>query len=127
LGVNERAYFLGFIDEATKLAAIDSSIALILPSIADYVEVYPGVISEAWAREKAVIASNVGGIPYRIKDHFNGLLVEAANPKLLAASMLELINDEHFAIKLGLNGRSEVSSWEQIAAKSIELYTHASR
>ena len=46
-----------------SIKALDLSIALILPSIADYVEVYPMVISEALTREKPVIASKVGGTP----------------------------------------------------------------
>ena len=122
LRVSERTYCLGFVDEETKMAAIDSSVALILPSIADYVEVYPGVISEAWAREKPVIASNVGGIPYRVKDHLNGLLVPPSNPKRLSQAMLELITKKSVAQEMGIAGRSEVHTWESIADKSIVLY-----
>jgi glycosyltransferase involved in cell wall biosynthesis len=62
LGVRDRVYVLGYVDEKTKMQALDSAIALVLPSIADYVEVYPMVISEAWARERPVIASRISGI-----------------------------------------------------------------
>lgn len=123
LGVKERTYALGFVDEASKIAAIDSSVALVLPSVADYVEVYPGVISEAWAREKPVIASNVGGIPFRVRDHVNGLLVKPSNPEMLANSMLEILDNPSLAKELGGAGKFDVFSWEVIAKKSIELYS----
>ena len=77
-----------------SIKALDSSIALLLQSIADYVEVYPMVISEAWAREKPVIASKVGGTPYRIKQNVNGVLVDLLDPKMLAEAMLKIAHDD---------------------------------
>ena len=125
LCVRERTYILGFVDEQSKMAAIDSSVALVLPSIANYVEVYPGVISEAWARRKPVIASNVGGIPYRLRDHINGLLIEPSNPIKLAEAMSQLTSNDVLAREMGINGRSEVLSWEDIAKKSLNLYAQS--
>ena len=77
-----------------SIKALDSSIALILQSIADYVEVYPMVISEALTREKPVIASKVGGVPYRVKQNVNGVLVDLLDPKMLAEAMLKIAHDE---------------------------------
>ncbi len=122
IGVKDRIYMLGYVGEETKIQALDSATALVLPSIADYVEVYPMVISEAWAREKPVIASKVGGIPYRIRNRVNGILVEPSNPKTLADAMLELINNGTLAKEMGRNGKKDVFSWKEIAMKSIELY-----
>lgn len=122
LGVSNRVYILGFVDEKIKINMIDFSVALVLPSVADYVEVYPGVISEAWAREKPVIASNIGGIPYRVKDGVNGILVAPANPKILSDAMLKLIRHPELAKKMGGNGKTDVLTWGTIAKKSIEVY-----
>lgn len=122
IGVKDRTYVLGFVSEATKIEAIDAAVALILPSIANYVEVYPGVISEAWARGKPVIASSVGGVPSRVKDHINGLLVSPSNPRLLAEAMMEIVRNTKLAEEMGRNGESDVFSWKTIACKSIELY-----
>lgn len=127
LGVKNRIHILGYVDEATKIEAIDSTVALVNPSITDSVEVYPGVISEAWAREKPVIASAVGGIPYRVKQHVNGVLVDPSNPKMLADAMLELVNNKGLAKLMGKNGKTEVFSWIEIANKSIELYKNAGK
>ena len=60
LGVKDNVVFLGYVDEKTKIGALDASIALVLPSVCNYVEVFSIVISEAWARNKPVIASAVG-------------------------------------------------------------------
>jgi glycosyltransferase involved in cell wall biosynthesis len=122
LGVNDKVYYLGYVDEKTKIEALDSAVALVLPSIADYVEVYPMVISEAWARERPVIASMVGGIPYRVKQGVNGLLINPSDPKMLADVMMKIGNNEELADDLGRTGRKEVFSWREIAAKSIQLY-----
>lgn len=122
ISVKDRVYMLGYVDEETKMKALDSATALILPSIADYVEVYPMVISEAWAREKPVIASKVGGIPYRVKQDVNGILVDPSDPKMLAEAMLKVAHDDKLAKEMGRNGRKDVFSWKEIAMKSIQLY-----
>jgi len=121
IGVRDKVYALGYVDEETKIRALDSAVALILPSITDYVEVYPMVISEAWARRKPVIASKVGGIPYRIRDGVNGLLFELSSPESLAEAMSELLDDE-LSGKMGVNGREDVLSWREVAVKSVKLY-----
>lgn len=124
LGVSHRTYMVGYVDETTKIQAIDSAVALVNPSIADHVEVYSVVISEAWAREKSVIVSNVGELAYRVKQDVNGILVEPSNPKMLADAMLALVNNDKLAKGMGRRGRADVYTWETIAAKSIELYNH---
>jgi len=122
LGVRGRVYALGYVDEETKIKALDSAVALVLPSVADHVEVYSIAISEAWARRKPVIASRVGEIPYRVKHGVNGILVDPSDPKALAEAMLEVARDDELADKMGRNGRKDVFSWREIAEKSIQLY-----
>jgi glycosyltransferase involved in cell wall biosynthesis len=122
LGVEDRVYYLGYVDERTKIEALDSAVALVLPSIADHVEVYSIVTSEAWAREKPVIASKVGEMPYRVRQGVNGLLVEPLNPKALAEAMARLAEDKGLAEEMGRNGRREVFSWREVAEKCVQLY-----
>ena len=122
LGVKDRTHVLGYVDEETKIQAIDASIAVVLPSVADYVEVYPGVMSEAWARGKAVIASDVGGNTYRIKHGHNGLLCERSNPQALGTALTKLVGDKKLAEAMGRHGKVAVHSWADIAEKSIEFY-----
>jgi glycosyltransferase involved in cell wall biosynthesis len=122
IGVKRRVYYLGYVDEKTKIEALDSATALVLPSLADHVEVYSIVISEAWAREKPVIASKIGEIPYRVKQGVNGLLVNPSDPRMLAEAMLKLANEEELAEEMGRNGRKNVFSWREVAVKSLQLY-----
>jgi glycosyltransferase involved in cell wall biosynthesis len=126
LGVDKNILFLGFVDEEVKIGAIDGSLAVIVPSISDYVEVYPMVISEAWARSKPVIATKVGGIPYRVKHMFNGLLVPPKDPKALAEAITLLANDKELGIKLGAEGRKSVMTWDEIAFRMLDIYKEKS-
>ncbi|WP_440059998.1 glycosyltransferase family 4 protein [Thermogladius sp. 4427co] len=123
LGVEGNVLFLGFVNEKTKIGAIDSSIALVLPSICDYVEVYSLVVSEAWARGKPVIASSVGEIPYRVKHMVNGLLVPPRNPKALAETIIAIAQDKKLSRKLGLEGKKQVVVWDEVISKLLVLYT----
>lgn len=124
IGVRDRVYILGYVNEEDKIWAIDSAVALVLPSIANHVEVYSLVISEAWARRKPVIGTNVGEVPYRIVHGLNGLIVNPSDPVALAKAMMKLVNDDELAAKMGEHGKNAVHSWSVIARKSIELYKH---
>jgi len=116
--------FLGYVDEKTKIGALDASIALVLPSICNYVEVFSIVISEAWARNKPVIATAVGEIPYRVKHMINGLLIPPKNPQKLAEAIITLLNDENLRTKLGTEGRRNILTWSEIATKIISIYKY---
>jgi len=121
-GIERSVLFLGFVDEETKIGAIDGSVATVIPSICDYVEVYPMIISEAWARSKPVIATRVGGIPYRVKHMINGLLVSPKDPKALAEAIMTLMHDKELGVKLGSEGRKSILTWEEIAVKNMDAY-----
>ncbi|NAZ35070.1 MAG: glycosyltransferase [Pyrobaculum sp.] len=123
LGVDDKVHFLGFVDEETKIGAIDAATAVVIPSISNYVEVYPMAITEAWARGKPVIATKVGGIPYRVKHMGNGVLVPPRDPKALAEAIMLLANDKELAKKLGAEGRRDVHTWEEIIETLMHIYT----
>jgi len=122
LGIESNVVFLGHVDEKTKIGALDASIALVLPSICSYVEVFSIVTSEAWARNKPVIATTVGEIPYRVKHMINGLLVPPKDHKALAEAMITLLQNKELVTRLGAEGRKEVMTWSEVAAKMLEIY-----
>lgn len=62
------------------------------------------VLIEAMACGKAVIASNVDGIPMLVKDGENGLLFHSENVFELAAKIDLLLSDEKLRSQLGENG-----------------------
>ena len=122
LGVDDKVHFLGFVDEETKIGVIDAATAVVIPSISNYVEVYPMAITEAWARGKPVIATKVGGIPYCVRHMENGVLVPPRDPKALAEAILLLANDKELAKKLGAVGRRDVHTWEEIIETLMHIY-----
>jgi len=69
------------------LAACD---LLVLPSVS---EALPTVIMEAAAARKAVIATNVGGVPELVEDGKTGVLVPPGDGDSLADAILQLIFD----------------------------------
>ncbi len=122
LGVKDHIVFLGYVDEETKIGAIDGSLGVVIPSVSSYVEVYPMAVSEAWARGKPVIATSVGGIPYRVRHLVNGLLVPPRDPKSLAEAVVTLASDKTLSTRLGNIGRSSIMTWDEIANKITEVY-----
>ena len=125
LGVEKNIVFTGYLDEETKISALDASLALVLPSICNYAEAFSIVTSEAWARGKPVIASAVGEMPYRIKHLVNGLVVPPRDPKALAEAIILIANDEKLAHILGNEGRKNVVTWSEIVKKLIDIYKKA--
>jgi glycosyltransferase involved in cell wall biosynthesis len=122
LGVDKDVLFMGFVDDGTKIDAIDGSLAVVVPSVCDYVEVYPMIVSEAWARGKPVIATRVGGIPYRVKHMVNGLLVPPKDPKALAEAIIMLAKNRELATRLGVEGKKEVMTWSEVAVQMLNMY-----
>lgn len=122
LGVEKSIMFLGFVDESTKIGALDASIALVLPSICNYVEAFSLAITEAWARHKPVIATAIGEIPYRVKHMVNGLLVPPKNSRAIAEAIVRIASDKNLAARLGSEGRKNIYSWSEIVNKLISIY-----
>lgn len=122
LHVDKNIIFTGFVDEETKIGALDASIALILPSINNYTEVFSIAITEAWARCKPVIASAVGEIPYRVKHMVNGFLVPPRDSKALAEAIITLVDDKKLGERLGVNGRENITTWNEVIRRLLELY-----
>lgn len=122
LGVLNRVHLLGYLDEKTKINAIDSSEALIIPSVSDYVETFSLVMSEAWARCTPVIASEIGELPYRIRKNKAGILFEPSNPKSLASAMKRILNKNYERVIRENEIRKNIMSWKQVVEKLDKLY-----
>jgi len=100
LGIAPACRFLGARNDVHDvMAAMD---VFVLPSLN---EGLPMAILEAMALGKAVIASNVGGLPEVIRHRETGLLVPAGDPRALAAACLELSQHREWAGRLGAQAR----------------------
>jgi glycosyltransferase involved in cell wall biosynthesis len=88
----------------------------------------PGVVREAMTRERAVVATAVGGNPDMVVDGENGLLVKPGDPDALAAAMARLLDDPDLRGRLGRAGLRSVEELtaDRVAAQFETLY-HRSR
>jgi glycosyltransferase involved in cell wall biosynthesis len=122
LGIKNKVLFTGFVDEDIKIGTIDASIGLVLPSISDYVKSFSLAITEAWAREKPVIASAVGEIPYRVEHMVNGFLIRPRDAKALTEAIIILEQNKELNKKLGKEGRNYIFTWDNIIDKLLKIY-----
>lgn len=65
----------------------------------------PLSLLEAMAAQCAIVASNVGGVPFAIENKYSGILSIPRSPDSLAASICELLDNEPLRQTLGLEAR----------------------
>ena len=100
---------------------------LVLPS---RWELSPLTPLEGFAFKKTVISSNVHGIPYTLKDKENCSLIEPDNPKILAKSIVELLNDKEKCNKLGNAGFDfvmKIGNSKEMAKNTLNVYEEVLR
>ena len=103
LGLDEHVRFTGHRSDIPELLA--TSDFFVLPTLT---EALPTVLMEAMASKKAIVASNVGGIPELVTDGVNGLLIPPANPSELSKTCLHLVQNEALRNKMASAGLSIV-------------------
>lgn len=128
LGLADKVIFAGNVPDKELPKFYAASDMLILPS-KDWSEGFGLTILEANASGKPAIGSNVGGIPSIITHGINGLLVPPCDEKALANSILNLLNDEELAKKMGKEGRkiAEAHDWKRIAKLVEKIYFQISK
>jgi len=125
LEISDKVIFPGIIDNKDLPKYMAIADVFVLPSIVDQNGDTEGlglVLLEALASGTPVIGSNVGGIPYIIKNGENGFLVEQKNPEELAKRILELF-DEELNYIIGNAGKKYVEdnfTWDVIVDTFIK-------
>lgn len=108
--------FTGPIAQSELLSFYLSADVLINPSFS---ESFGMSLIEAMACGQAVIASQVGGMTTIVEEGKTGLLVEQGNAKLLAESILFLLNNQETRLDMGRAGRDravDLYAWPRVAA-----------
>lgn len=89
----------------------------------------PSSINEALASGLCVVSTNVGGISRMIDDGREGILVPAGDVTALASAVKRILQDDHLASSLSLNGRCSVEhlawsaitpQWEAVLRSIVE-------
>jgi glycosyltransferase involved in cell wall biosynthesis len=112
--------FLGFREDIPEaLAAMD---ILVNPALT---EGFSGVIREAMAMRKPVVATRVGGNLELVQDGINGFLVPPADAHSLAEKILYLLDHKDLALSMGDHGHllvKEKFSIQKMIENTEQLY-----
>lgn len=103
LGLTDKVIFAGHRKDVPYILSLIH--LFVLPS---HSEGLPLTVLEAMASGKAVLATEVGGIPEVITHGKTGFLVPPHEPKELAKGIIGLLSDNELLIKLGEAGRYRV-------------------
>ncbi|HVF84338.1 MAG TPA: glycosyltransferase family 4 protein [Abditibacteriaceae bacterium] len=120
-GLKKRVLFLGRADRSTAVSLFKGCEFFVLPSRQEP----QGIVNlEAMAAGKAVIASNVDGVPEIVLRDQTGLLFPGGDVEELAAQMKRLADDPDLRAQLGQAGRERVQNfeWPKIADQYLEIY-----
>jgi D-inositol-3-phosphate glycosyltransferase len=95
--------------------------------VPSYNESFGLVALEAEACGRPVVATDVGGLRYAVKDGETGILVRGHDPVLWADALEKLVDDPDRARELGRNGALHAArfSWDNTAAASLSAYARA--
>lgn len=122
LDLEENVSFVGFVDNREIYSFISKHHFMAMPSLE---ESFGVAAVETAASGRAVIATNVGGIPEVVLDGETGLLVPPGDVDALAAAIVRLSTDEALNRRLGDNGREFARSrfdWERSLDMMADLY-----
>lgn len=123
LGVYDRIYFTGYVDDATRNKLYLCADAACVPSL---YEPFGIAALEAMAAGVPVVVSDVGGLSDIVRHGITGLKAYAGNPNSLADSLLTLLGTPDLAARLREAAKREVAekyAWERIARDTIAVYT----
>jgi glycosyltransferase involved in cell wall biosynthesis len=118
LGMQEKVEFRGILDGAELKSELARAAVLVLPS---YQESAPMVVQEAMASGVPVVASNVGGIPFQIKDGQSGFLVDPGDVHMLTKRLAQLLADASMCDSFGKEAR--IHAIDKFRAMSVAKAT----
>jgi glycosyltransferase involved in cell wall biosynthesis len=107
MGIEHRVLFLGEIRRRDVPGLLKDCEFFVLPSRS---EPFGLVLLEAMTFGKAIIATDVGGIPEFVIDGFNGLLVPSGDSDALAKKIEFCIENSDVRTRIGRNGLSVVGA-----------------
>ncbi|MEZ5066911.1 MAG: glycosyltransferase family 4 protein [bacterium] len=121
-GLEGRFDFLGFVSDDELYAEVEAAGLLVHPSA---VEVAPLAVMQGMAAGLPVLATDVGGTRYQVRDRETGRLVPKDDVPALAEALQWLISDPARAAALGAAGRREAAErfrLERTVEKTLEAY-----
>lgn len=121
-GLQERVRILGWLKPPQLRDEISRCSFLILPSL---YEGFPGVLLEAMACRKPVIASKIPGSADAVRVSETGFLSTQGDSEELARYCRLLVEDTALKQRLGRAGRADVEkyyTWDVVASRLLQVY-----
>ena len=120
LGVSQLVSFVGAKEQAELPGYYAAATAVIMPS--DY-ESFGMVALEAMSTGTPVIASQVGGLQFLVRDQETGFQIPAREPISLADCIIQLIADPSKTAAMGLSAAriAQGYAWSRIARRVVSV------
>ncbi len=120
-GITDVVTFLGKRSQDTLPYYYSAAEAVVVPS---HYESFGMVALEAMACGTPVVASQVGGLAFLVKDGETGFTVPVGDPDALCGPLKALINDPDLRRRMGEKAAAfaQEYSWEKIVVRVIQLY-----
>lgn len=122
LGIKENTIFTGYI-EPDKIADYHNMLDIYVA--VSLTESFGVAVLEASACSKAVVVSDVGGLPEIVENEKTGFIIEKENYIALAEALEVLILNPDLRKQFGENGRKKVIrefNWNDSVGKMISIY-----
>jgi glycosyltransferase involved in cell wall biosynthesis len=113
---------LGKLDLQEKTDLLRACTMVCLPSTQ---ESFGGVLVEAWASGKPVIAGPAAAIAEVVDDRRDGYYISSQSPALVAERAIWLLDNPGAAAEFGAAGAQKVAdrfSWDRLAARTEDVY-----
>ena len=127
LGVKDRVFFTGFVDDKKMVELIKSSWVLVLPSSA---EGFGIAVIEAWASRTAVVVSDIPALRELVETGKTGLLFKLRDVDGLRRTLEQVLKDESFRNKINESGHELVKekfTWNKVAFKVEKCFRDVAR
>ena len=126
LGIHDLVTFLGAKDHKSLPNYYAAAEMVVIPS---HYESFGMVALEAMAMGRPVIASEVGGLVYLVRDGETGFHVPSRNPRALAARIYELLTNDDCREQLGRQAQeyAQQYGWANIVQQMLGVYEEVVR
>jgi D-inositol-3-phosphate glycosyltransferase len=121
LGLDQSVVFLGVRDQDKLSYYYSAAEVVVMPS---HYESFGMVALEAMACGTPVIASEVGGLGYLVRDGETGFTIPDQEPEALCEKLSWLLNDKelHATMSKRAVEYAQDYAWEQIAKQIVDVY-----
>lgn len=124
MGIASSVRFTGRLDNEAVAQLYRTADLMINPSLADNM---PISVLEAMASGVPVVSTNVGGVPYLVRDGTEALLVPPGDAAAIAQASLKLLQDRELAsrfVSAGLHAARRYT-WSEVKPRLFAVYARA--